>query len=69
MKVTIRKGKTGDYSVYVPKKDLETAIVETERADLWGGTVLLANGWRLALPSMPADTPLPVTVDARRLGD
>jgi nitrogen fixation protein NifT len=70
MKVTIRKAKTGSYSAYVAKKDLEVAIVETERdGELWGGNVLLDNGWRLELPSMPADTPLPVTVEARRMED
>jgi nitrogen fixation protein NifT len=69
MKVTIRKDKTGAYSAYVAKKDLEQTIVETEHAALWGGTVRLANGWRLELPFMPAETPLPVTVEARRLGD
>lgn len=69
MKVTIRKGKSGGYSVYVAKKDLEAAIVEKDRDDLWGSTVLLDNGWRLELPAMPADTPLPITVEARKLGD
>lgn len=69
MKVTIRKGKSGGYSAYVAKKDLEAAIVEKDRDDLWGSTVLLDNGWRLELPAMPADTPLPITVEARKLGD
>jgi nitrogen fixation protein NifT len=70
MKVTIRKAKTGSYSAYVAKKDLEVAIVETERVGgLWGGSVLLGNGWRLELPAMPADTPLPVTVEARRMDE
>ena len=69
MKVTIRRAKTGAYSAYVAKKDLETAIVETEQVGLWGGSVLLDNGWRLELPPMPADTPLPVTVEARRMDE
>jgi nitrogen fixation protein NifT len=29
--------------------------------------VTLDNGWRLQMPEMPADTPLPITVEARRL--
>lgn len=69
MKITIRKGRTGGHSVYVAKKDLEAAIVEQDCEQLWGSTVLLDNGWRLELPAMPADTPLPVTVDARKLAD
>jgi nitrogen fixation protein NifT len=56
-------------SAYAPKKDLEEPIVEIERQDLWGGWVKLKNGWLLGLPSMPADTKLPVTVEAKRLGE
>jgi nitrogen fixation protein NifT len=51
----------------VPKKDLEEPIVAQEQADLWGGTVTLANGWVLALPEMAPGTTLPITVEARRL--
>jgi len=36
---------------------------------MWGGEVTLANGWRLELPDMAADTALPLTVAARRLAD
>jgi nitrogen fixation protein NifT len=67
MKVMIRKTSAGRLSAYVPKKDLEEFIVEQERAEMWGGTVTLSNGWVLALPEMAADTTLPITVEARRL--
>jgi nitrogen fixation protein NifT len=67
MKVMLRKTSTGALSAYVPKKDLEEAVVAQERAELWGGTVTLANGWVLALPEMAAGTTLPITVEARRL--
>lgn len=67
MKVMIRKTASGALSAYVPKKDLEEPIVAQERADLWGGTVTLANGWTLALPEMAPGTALPITVEARRL--
>ena len=67
MKVMIRKTSAGSLSAYVPKKDLEEPIVAQERAELWGGTVTLANGWTLALPEMAAGTTLPITVEARRL--
>ena len=66
MKVTIGRRENA-YSAYMAKKDLEEAIVDMERPDLWGGWVELANGWRLSLPDLAADTRLPITVDARRI--
>ncbi len=69
MKVMIRRNAQGALSAYVPKKDLEEPIVEQERDGLWGGTIKLANGWQLMLPDMAADTRLPITVEAKRLGE
>lgn len=69
MKIMIRKDAQGVLSAYVPKKDLEEPIVAMEQAGMWGGIVTLANGWRLELPAMAAETTLPITVDARRLGE
>ncbi len=69
MKVMIRKDASGVLSAYVPKKDLEEPITASENPDLWGGVVTLANGWRLELPDLPPETRLPITVEARRLGD
>ncbi len=69
MKIMIRKDAKGILSAYVPKKDLEEPIVSMEQAGMWGGIVTLANGWRLELPEMAAETTLPITVDARRLGE
>lgn len=69
MKVMIRRNEKGELSAYVPKKDLEEPVVEQEKPDLWGGTITLANGWKLALPEMAADTRLPITVEAKRLGE
>jgi nitrogen fixation protein NifT len=68
MKVMIRRGDKG-LSAYVAKKDLEEPIVETERETLWGGSVTLRNGWTLLLPDMPAETRLPITVNARKVGE
>ena len=65
MKIMVRKVAAG-YSVYVPKKDLEEPVVETELDTLWGGWGRLANGWILDLPEMAADTKLPITVNARK---
>jgi nitrogen fixation protein NifT len=68
MKVMLRK--VGDqYEIYVPKKDLEEKVVEMEKDTLWGGWIRIANGWTFAMPDMPADTRLPITVEARKLGD
>lgn len=69
MKVMIRKDAAGTLSAYVPKKDLEEPIVAMEKPEMWGGTVTLANGWQLQLPDMAAGTSLPITVDARKLGE
>ena len=68
MKIMIRKS-AGRRSAYVAKKDLEEPIVAMEKPDMWGGEITLANGWRLALPALAADTALPITVEARRLSE
>jgi nitrogen fixation protein NifT len=68
MKVMIRKTDKG-LSAYAPKKDLEEPVVAVERDDLWDGWIKLRNGWVLALPAMPPDTRLPVTVEAKRIGE
>lgn len=65
MKVMIRRAE-GVLSAYVPKKDLEEPIVELEYETIWGGWAKLANGWVLEMPEMAEDTPLPITVDARK---
>jgi len=67
MKVMIRKDSKGTLSAYVPKKDLEEPIVAMDQPGMWGGLVTLANGWQLELPAMDAATPLPITVEARKL--
>ena len=69
MKVMLRKDAKGILSAYIPKKDLEEPIVSMEQTGMWGGIVTLANGWRLELPSMAAETALPITVEARRMGE
>ena len=61
----IRRGDTG-LSINVPKKDLEEPIVESEHETLWGGWIKIANGWVLDLPELPADTRLPITIEAKK---
>lgn len=65
----IRRDPKGELLLYVAKKDLEEPIVSMEGESLWGGVVTLANGWRFELPEMAPDTSLPITVEARRLGE
>lgn len=69
MKIMIRRGSDGILSAYVPKKDLEEPIVEQERETLWGGFVMLANGWKLQLPELAVGTALPITVEAKKIAE
>ncbi|MHB8368609.1 MAG: putative nitrogen fixation protein NifT [Leptospirales bacterium] len=67
MKVMVRKSLEGVYSVYVPKKDLEEAIVSSDKDSLFGGNVTLANGMVLELPEISPGQGLPLTVEARKI--
>ena len=69
MKVMIRRSPETGLSIYVPKKDLEEPIVESEFESLWGGWIKVANGWVLDLPEMPDDTRLPITINAKKRGE
>ncbi|RAI00728.1 putative nitrogen fixation protein NifT [Acuticoccus sediminis] len=66
MKVMIRRSPEMGLSIYVPKKDLEEPIVETEHEGLWGGWIRIANGWVLDLPAMEEAPRLPITVEAKK---
>jgi nitrogen fixation protein NifT len=68
MKIMIRRSPDSGLCIYVPKKDLEEPIVESEHESLWGGWIKIANGWVLDLPAMAAATTLPITVNARKRG-
>lgn len=67
MKVMLRK-KADHYEIYIAKKDLEEKIIHMEEGGPWGVVVTIGNGWKFQMPDMPADTPLPITIDARKLG-
>ena len=69
MKVTLRKETDGSHSIYVPKKDLEARVLSAEIPTIWGGKIELDNGWTLEMPEMAADTRLPITIEARKLGE
>ncbi|WP_027681593.1 putative nitrogen fixation protein NifT [Rhizobium leguminosarum] len=68
MKATIRRNGVG-LSIYISKKDVEEPVVAVENEDMWGGFVLVRNGWLLALPNLPLNTYLPLTVEARKQSD
>ncbi|MDD1521656.1 MULTISPECIES: putative nitrogen fixation protein NifT [Bradyrhizobium] len=65
MKIMIRRSPEG-LSIYVPKKDLEEKIVESEYETLWGGWIKVANGWVFDLPEMASDTRLPITINVKK---
>lgn len=66
MKVMIRNTPKG-LEAYVPKKDLEEMIVETEKPGIWGGWAKLANGWVFEMPEFDTPPALPATIEARRI--
>jgi nitrogen fixation protein NifT len=66
MKVMLRKAD-GKFMIYVAKKDLETAVVSSDKPVCWGGKITLENGWVLEMPDLPEDTRLPLTVEVRKL--
>jgi nitrogen fixation protein NifT len=51
------------------KKDVEEPVVAVENEDLWGGFILVRNGWLLGLPDLPQGTRLPITVEAMKQPD
>jgi nitrogen fixation protein NifT len=69
MKIMIRRSPEAGLSIYVPKKDLEEPIVESQHESLWGAWIKIANGWVLDLPEMAEGTTLPITVNARKRGE
>ncbi|AHG50071.1 protein fixU (plasmid) [Rhizobium leguminosarum bv. trifolii CB782] len=68
MKAMIRRTGVG-LSIYMPKKDVEEPVVAVENEDFGGGFVLVRNGWLLALPNLPLNTCLPLTIEARKQPD
>ncbi|MEM8777873.1 MAG: putative nitrogen fixation protein NifT [Cyanobacteria bacterium P01_G01_bin.49] len=66
MKVMLRSDDQGHLSVYVPKKDLEEAVVK-QTVSGEGKILTLANGWELEFSQLTDDTKLPQTFDAKKL--
>ncbi len=68
MKVMLRKNQAGQLVAYIPKKDLEEAVVAVAPGgDGTGATCVmtLANGRRLLVELGAGEPPLPATLEAR----
>lgn len=67
MKVTISRDPNGAYRAYIPKKDLETSVIELRPQGTWGGVFVLENGWEIEIPAQDEHPNLPRTFNARRV--
>jgi nitrogen fixation protein NifT len=67
--VMIQFNETGDFVLYLPKKDLEENITffEFDSDEKWGGEVRLASGAIYYIDPMSTKPKLPITVRAKRL--
>jgi nitrogen fixation protein NifT len=67
--IMIRRGKEGGLEFYLPKRDLEDAIVsmEFDSPQKWGGQVKLNNGGSYYIEPMARPERLPISLRARRL--
>ena len=67
--IMIRRSDKGDYVFYLPKRDLEDAIIsmEFDTPEKWGGEIKLNNGGAYFIEPQPAPERLPYSVRAKRL--
>ncbi len=67
--IMIRRGATGEYVFYLPKRDLEDTIVsmEFDTPEKWGGEIRLNNGGAYFIEPQAAPQRLPYSVRAKRL--
>ena len=66
MKVMISKKGEG-YSLYIPKKDLEAKVTQTDPNHVFGGEWELENGLRLLIDPLEEMPKLPATFRAKKL--
>jgi len=59
--------KEGQYSVYIPKKDIEVNIIKIEKDSVFGGKLYLENGMILYIEPQNEDVVFPKTFDAKKL--
>ena len=64
--IMIRRGDKGGYVFYLPKRDLEDAIVsmEFDTPEKWGGEIKLNNGGAYFIEPQAAPERLPCSVRA-----
>lgn len=67
--IMIRRGSSGEYLFYLPKRDLEDSItaMEFDTPEKWGGEIKLNNGGLYFIEPQPAPVRLPCSLRARRL--
>jgi len=67
--IMIQRGAKGDYVFYLPKRDLEDAIVsmEFDTPEKWGGEIRLNNGGSYYIEPQAAPAKLPISLRAKRL--
>mgnify|MGYP000846082914 FL=1 len=67
--IMVRKDAAGSYSFYLPKRDLEDAIVamEFDTTDKWGGEIRLNNGGVYYIEPQALPARFPISLRARRL--
>jgi len=66
MKITLHTDHAGNLMVYVPKKDLEEAVVSQSHTDD-AHVFTLANGWELEVEGLGEPIKTPQTVRAKLL--
>ncbi|WP_310448615.1 putative nitrogen fixation protein NifT [Sulfuritalea sp.] len=67
--IMVAKNATGAYSFYLPKRDLEDAIVamEFDTSEKWGGEIRLNNGGVYYIEPQAVPARFPISLRARRV--
>lgn len=67
--IMIRKDAAGSYVFYLPKRDLEDAIVsmEFDAPEKWGGEIKLNNGGVYYIDPIATPPRFPISLRAKRV--
>ena len=67
--IMVRKDAAGAYSFYLPKRELEDAIVamEFDSAEKWGGEIKLNNGGVYYIEPQVPPARFPISLRAKRV--
>ena len=67
--IMVAKTAAGAYSFYLPKRDLEDAIVamEFDTSEKWGGEIRLNNGGVYYIEPQAVPARFPISLRARRV--